>query len=104
MTFAETLQKLKDNIESTTVVTLSARKLWASTIEDILDRMEEDDDGDDFDDDDDDDERESEGDSYLSPKASFQVSYALGIPQWKVDEDHEDAILQLCELAQRRKR
>lgn len=103
MTFVESLQKLKDNIESTTIVTLSARKLWASTIEDILDRMEEEED-DDFDDDDDDDEHEAEGDSYLSPKASFQVSHALGIPQWKVDEDHEDAILQLCELAQRRKR
>lgn len=103
MTFVESLQKLKDNIESTTIVTLSARKLWASTIEDILDRMEEEED-DDFDDDDADDEHEAEGDSYLSPKASFQVSHALGIPQWKVDEDHEDAILQLCELAQRRKR
>ena len=103
MTFAETLQKLKDNIESTTVVTLSARKLWASTIEDILDRMDEEED--EFDEEEEEEEeRESEGDSYLSPKASFQVSYTLGTPQWKVDEDHEDAILQLCELAQRRKR
>ena len=100
MTFIEKLQKLKENIESTTIVTLSQRRVWASIIEGVLrdldsDEPEEDDTDDD--DDDYDDAPEDDDETYLSDKASFEVSQALGKPQWKVDNDPEEAVLELCE-------
>lgn len=92
------LEKLKDNIESTTVVTLTARRLWAGTLQGILDELGvgEQEDDEEWDEDDEDDEGE-EDETDLSAKAAWQVAHALGIPQWKVDEDPETAVLELCE-------
>ena len=104
MDVLDTLEKLRENIDSTTVVTLTARRIWSSTIQEVVDHLEAGDEDDEDDEEDDDDEHETEGDSYLSPKASWQVAHALGMPQWKVDEDHEAAILELCERMGRRSR
>ena len=95
------LEKLKDNIESTTVVTLTARRLWAGTIQGVMDTLGEDE----YEDEDEGDEDEDEDDeetTYLSAKAAWQVAHVLGIPQWKVEEDPEAAVLDLCERLSRR--
>lgn len=102
MSLVEKLEKLKDNIESTTIVTASARRMWVSILEGVLEDLGADDDDIDFDDDDDDDTDDgdddaAEGDSYLSPKAAFQVAHALKRATWQVEEDPEEAILDLCE-------
>lgn len=92
------LEKLKDNIESTTVVTLTARRLWAGTLQGVLDELGSDTD-EDYDDegDEDDEDEDTDEETFLSAKAAWQVAHALGIPQWKVDEDPETAVLELCE-------
>lgn len=99
MSATDKLQKLKENIESTTIVTLSQRRVWGSILEGVIQSMdieEPEEEEDEYDDDDDDDDEEESDETYLSDKVSFEVAQALGTPQWKVDNDPEDAVLELC--------
>lgn len=92
----EKIEELRDSIDNTGIVTSMAREKWVQKLDEILNLVEALD-AEDEDDDDEDDEPAAEGDSYLSPKAVFQVSHALSRPRWQVEEDPEDAVLDLCE-------
>ena len=90
MNVIEKLTKLKENIESTTVVTLSARQSWAAIIESVLGELEDPDEQDDYDYDDDDDEEDA--DEGWDHETLDELSSATGWPRWKVEADVEHAV------------
>ena len=99
------LEDLREEIAETAIVTSTVRKQWLDKVDKLLTMLDETgDDEDDDEEDDEDDEPAAEGDSYLSPKAVFQVAHALGRPRWQVEEEPEDAVLDLCEKVLRRGR
>lgn len=101
MALVDKLQKLKENIESTTIVTLSQRRVWTSILEGVIQDLGEPEDDEEEEDEEYEDDDEADDETFLSDKASFEVSQALGVPQWKVDNDPEDAVLDLCAKASR---